>query len=222
MATLSATPRETQGKNAARQLRREGRVPAVIYGHGEQSESLSVDRLTLEKLLARISVENTLISLEVEGREAQRALIREVQWHPYKNAILHVDFFHVHAGETLRVDIPVRLVGTPVGVRDGGGVLDQVLYDLHVECLPRNIPEVAEVDVSDLQVGDSLRVSDVRIPNAKILNDEDLPVASVVVPSKASLPEAPETEPGVGDMVEPELIRDRAADADDIPATEQG
>lgn len=222
MATLSAAPRSTQGKNAARQLRRQGRVPAVIYGHGERSESLSVDRLALEKLLARISVENTLISLEVEGREAQRTLIREVQWHPYKNSILHIDFFHVHAGEKLRVDVPVRLVGTPVGVREGGGVMDQVLYDLHVECLPRDIPEVAEVDVSGLEVGESLRVSEVTIPNATILNDADLPVASVVAPTKASLPETPETEPGVGGMVEPELIRDRAADAEDVPTTAQG
>lgn len=222
MATLTATLRSTQGKNAARQLRREGRIPAVIYGHGEQSESLSVERLALEKLLTRISVENTLIDLQMEGRESLRALIREVQWHPYKSNILHVDFFHVHAGEKLRVDIPVRLVGTPAGVRDESGVLDQVLYELHVECLPRNIPEVAEVDVSHLNIGDSLRVADVKIPDAEILNDPDLPVASVVVPSKASLPEPPETEPGVGGMVEPELIRDRSADADDVPATEMG
>src|SRR6185295_5723956 len=102
--------------------------------------------------------------------------------HPWRPEVLHVDFLLVHGDETLKLDIPVRLTGTPVGVLDEGGVLDQVLYELHVECLPGNIPEAAEVDISGLHVGDSVRVSDISMPNVTILMDGELPVASVLQP----------------------------------------
>jgi large subunit ribosomal protein L25 len=221
-ATLTAQPREGRGKNAARALRRSGRIPAVVYGHGDQTQALSVDSLELEKLLASISVENTLIELQIEGAANSRALIREVQYHPYKPLVLHVDLYQVHAGEKIHLQVPVRLVGSPVGVREEGGVLDHVLYDLEVECLPRDIPEVVEVDVSTLGIGESIRVRDVQVANVRILNDEDLPICSVTAPTVATLPEVPETDEGVGGDVEPELIRRRDEDAADVPAVDQG
>lgn len=219
---LSAQPREQRGKNAARALRRSGRVPAVVYGHGEDTRALSIDTLELSKLLGSISVENTLVELQVEGAEPARALIREVQQHPFKPIILHVDLYQVHAGETLRLEIPIRIVGDPVGVRVDSGVLDQVIHDLQVECLPRDIPEYFEIDVADLGIGDSIRVHDIQLPNVRILNDGDQPIVSVVHPTVAALPEPAETEEGVGGEVEPELIRDRDEGADDVPAEEQG
>lgn len=219
---LSAQPREQRGKNAARALRRSGRVPAVVYGHGEDTRALSIDTLELSKLLGSISVENTLVELQVEGAEPARALIREVQQHPFKPIILHVDLYQVHAGETLRLEIPIRIVGDPVGVRVDSGVLDQVIHDLQVECLPRDIPEYFEIDVAELGIGDSIRVHDIQRPNVRILNDGDQPIVSVVHPTVAALPEPAETEEGVGGEVEPELIRDRDEDADDVPAEEQG
>ncbi len=219
---LSAQPREQRGKNAARALRRSGRVPAVVYGHGEDTRALSIDTLELSKLLGSISVENTLVELQVEGAEPARALIREVQQHPFKPIILHVDLYQVHAGETLRLEIPIRIVGDPVGVRVDSGVLDQVIHDLQVECLPRDIPEYFEIDVAELGIGDSIRVHDIQRPNVRILNDADQPIVSVVHPTVAALPEPVETEEGVGGEVEPELIRDRDEDADDVPAEEQG
>jgi large subunit ribosomal protein L25 len=218
-ASLRAEPRSERGKGAARQLRRTGRVPAVLYGHGEDPRELSVDGHELEKLLAHISVENTLIDLSIGGAETTQALIREVQTHPFRPEVLHLDLFHVHAGEKLRLQVPVRLAGSAAGVRNGG-VLDQVLYDLEVECLPRDIPDAAEVDVSGLEIGDAVRVRDVSLPRVKILNDPDLPVVSVLQPTVAALPETPETEPGAGGTVEPELIRDRAAAVKDVPETE--
>lgn len=220
-ATLSARPRTERGKNAARALRRSSRIPAVMYGHGDEPRTITVDSLELSKLLSSISVENTLIELQVEGAEATRALIREVQTHPFKPLVLHVDFFLVHAGEKLHLQVPVHLVGTPVGVSRDGGVLQQSFHQLDVECLPRDIPAAVEMDVSGLEIGDSLHVHEVRIPNVKILNDEELVVCSVTTPTVAALPETPETEPGVGGEVEPELVRDRAGDAEDVPA-EQG
>ncbi len=220
-ATLHARPRSERGKTAARALRREGRVPAVIYGHGEETRSLSVDSLELEKLLSSITVENTLIELSIEGGDSTRALIREVQWHPYKPQVLHLDFYQVHAGEKIHLPVPVRLHGTPLGVREDGGVLQQVLHDLEVECLPRDIPEAIDVDVSELRIGDSVHVRDVSVPNVRILNDEDLTICSVTPPTMVALPEETEEGEGVGD-VEPELIRRRGEDADDVETQEQG
>ena len=215
--TLNARPREERGKGAARKLRAAGRVPVVVYGHGDANQTLSVDALELEKLLARINVENTLLEVAVEGGATTRTLVREVQMHPFKPEVLHLDLLQVHAGEKIRLNIPVRLVGAPDGVRNGGGVMDQVLYDLEVECLPGNIPDAIEVDVTNLGVGDSARVRDVSVPDVKVLNDPDLPICSVLAPTVPALEVEPETEPGVGGEVEPELVRDRSADADTVP-----
>lgn len=182
-ASLNARPRDEHGKGSARKLRAAGRVPVVIYGHGDRTQTLSVDALELEKLLSSISVENTLIELSVEGGAGTRALIREVQMHPFKPEVLHLDLMQVHAGERIRLQVPVRVLGTPDGVRNGGGIMDQVLYDLDVECLPRDIPEAVDVDVAALGVGESARVRDVSLPNARILNDPELPIVSVLPPT---------------------------------------
>lgn len=221
-ATLTAQMRDVQGKGPARQLRREGRVPAVVYGHGDETRNLSVSALELEKLLNSISVENTLIDLKIEGGKTTKALIREVQHHPSRPMIMHIDLYQVHAGEKIHLEIPVRLLGNPVGVREGGGTLAQSLHELSVECLPKDIPEAIEVNVDGLAIGDSVHVRDIEIADVKVLNDADLTICSVTAPSAAALPEGPEDEAGVGGDVEPELIRSRSDDADDVPTTEQG
>jgi large subunit ribosomal protein L25 len=202
-ATLRATRREGGGKGVARKLRGTGKVPAILYGHGDRTQALAVDAHDLDLLLHHVNPENTIIGLEIDGQRTD-ALIREIQKHPYRPEFLHVDFLQVHGDEALKLDVPVRLTGTPVGVREHGGVLDQVLYSLHVECLPGNIPEVAEVDISALNIGESVRVGDVNIPNVTILMDADLPVASVL--------EARVHDEGVeGDatsaVAEPEVLR---------------
>ncbi len=204
-ASLNAQSRTGSGKGFARKLRASGRIPVVVYGHGDKNQALSVDALELEKLLARISVENTLIEVAVEGGGTTRALIREVQMHPFKPEVLHVDLLQVHADERIHLKIPVRLTGTPEGVRNGGGVLDQVLYDLDVECFPGDIPDSVEVDVTDLEVGQSARVHDVNMPNVKVLNDGDLPIASVLAPTVPSL----EVEGAEETGTTPELVGDR-------------
>lgn len=204
-ATLKANRRDQGGKGAARKLRGTGQVPAVLYGHGDRTESLAVDAHELDLLLHHVNPENTLIGLDVDGKRSD-VLIREIQRHPWRPEVLHVDFLLVHGDETLKLDIPVRLVGTPTGVMDDGGVLDQVIYELHVECLPRHIPEAAEVDISGLKVGESVRVSDISIPNVTILMDGDLPVASVLHP-RVEQEDAGEEEPA-----EPEVLRSKASD----------
>lgn len=203
---LGAALRTDSGKGVARKLRSTGRVPAVLYGHGEQPRALSVDAHALGLLVAAVNVENTIVTLDIDGEGPQDVLLREVQMHPYKPEPLHVDFFHVNARETLHVKIPVRLHGTPVGVHTDGGVLDQVLYEVEVECLPGNIPDSVEIDVANLVLGESVRVSDIPVVDGvKFLNDADLPIASIVA-SRAAVSEADETP------AEPEVLKARKSD----------
>lgn len=220
--SLAAQPRSGSGKSAARALRRAGRIPAVVYGHHVPSESLSLDGHELERLLASISTENTLIDLSVDGGNSRSVLIREVQTHPVRPDVLHVDFYQVTAGEKLRLGVPIRFVGIPVGVRDEGGILHEDLREVEVECLPRDIPEAVELDISELAVGESVYVRDLRLPKGEIMNDADLAVCSVVLPRAAVEAVTPEDQAGVGGDVEPELVRDRAADAGDVPTASQG
>lgn len=215
--TLTARPRTETGKGAARRLRRAGEVPAVIYGHGDQTRSLVVNGHELEKLLSSISVENTIIDLQLEGGETTPTLIREVQYHPVKPLVLHLDLLQVHAGEKLHLEVPIRLHGTPVGVRDLGGVLQEVLREIHVECLPADIPEGVDIDINGLGIGDTVHVSDVSLPKARILNDPDLVICTVTPPTAAALPEGTESEDTAGGDLQPELVRSRKDDAD-VPA----
>lgn len=190
MATLTASLRNDTGKGAARKLRAAGRVPAVAYGHGVEGRSLSVNAHELELLLNAINPENTIIDLRVDGAKPAQALIRQVQRHPSRQVILHVDLFQVRAGEKLHVEVPVRVNGTPKGVLEQQGVLQEVLRELTVECLPKDIPAAIEIDVAGLGLGDAIHVSDITVPNASILNDPELVICHVAAPIVADLPEA--------------------------------
>jgi len=202
--SLSATLREKTGKGAARQARFQKQIPAVIYGHGRATQPLMVDALALEKALTGIEPESTLIELTVDGKKA-RTLIREIQRHPIRPDIIHVDFYEIHADEKVTLKVPVHLVGTPDGVRNAGGVLDQVTREVEIEVLPEHIPDRVELDVSALKIGDSLHTRDLTIPNAVILTGADLTIATVV-PPRAEEVAAPTPE-AAAEVAEPELIR---------------
>ena len=209
-ANLSATARSTAGKGAARALRREGSVPAVIYGHARQVQSLAVPTRDLEKLLDVISAGSTVVELTVDGKTS-RTLIREIQRHPFKKQILHVDFLELVAGEKIIVSIPIVLHGIPEGVRLGGGILDQVLRELEIEVDPSHIPNHLDLDVTDLIVGHSLHVRDLQIPpGVKVLADEDAPIALVQISRAAIEDEAAVAATAAAEEAvpaEPELIR---------------
>ena len=218
-AQLSASARSTAGKGAARSLRTSGQIPGVIYGHAREPQSLALNTRDLEKVLSRISYENTVVELDVDGKTT-RTLIREIQRHPFKKQILHIDFQELVAGEVITVSIPLVLVGTPEGVRLGGGILDQVLRDIEIEVDPANIPNHIDVDVSGLTIGHSIHVRDLPIPaGAKVMTDEDLTVCVVAVPRAAIETPAAGVE-AVGDApAEPELIKKGKDDEDeDAPA----
>jgi large subunit ribosomal protein L25 len=209
-ANLSATARSTAGKGAARALRREGNVPAVIYGHARPVQSLAVPTRDLEKLLDVISAGSTVVELTVDGKTS-RTLIREIQRHPFKKQILHVDFLELVAGEKIIVSIPIVLHGIPEGVRLGGGILDQVLRELEIEVDPSHIPNHLDLDVTDLIVGHSLHVRDLQIPpGVKVLADEDAPIALVQISRAAIEDEAAVAATAAAEEAvpaEPELIR---------------
>ena len=145
-----------------------------------------------------------IIELSVDGKTA-KTLIREIQRHPIRPDIIHVDFFEIHASEKVKLKVPVHLAGNPDGVRNAGGVLDQVTREVEIEVLPENIPDRVELDVTALKIGDSLHVRDLTIPNARILTDTDLTIATVVPPRAEEV--ATPTPEAATEVAEPELIR---------------
>jgi large subunit ribosomal protein L25 len=189
-AKLRAEKRERKGKESARKLRDGGRIPAVLYGKETDTVSLSLDAHEAELLFQSISVENTIVGLEIEGEKAPvQTLIREIQVHPYRPVVFHVDFYRIREGERLEVEIPVHLHGVPEGVRSSGGILQQVVHQVPVKCLPTLIPESIDIDVTALELGGSVHVSDLRVAEGvEILMDPDQTVCSVVAPKLEAAP----------------------------------
>lgn len=161
-ATLVAATRQTRGKNEARRLRRTGRLPAVVYGKAPgESVALDVDPKAVLRILHSESGVNTLVDLQVDGSDSGKVLIKDIQHDPVTDALLHVDLFHLAMDRAITVTVPVTLRGEAAGVKQQGGLLDFVTREFQVECMPTEIPEHVDVDVSDLMIGDGVRVRDV-------------------------------------------------------------
>ena len=211
-ANLQVASRTTTGKGAARSLRREGKVPGVVYGHGREAESVAIDTAVLNRVLGSISAGTTILDVAIDGRPPVKALIREIQRNSLRpGEIIHLDLYEVRGDEEITLEVPVHLVGIPDGVRNFGGVLDHVLRELEIEVLPSNIPEHVELDVTALTIGHSLFVRDIQIPNARILNDPDTPICTVVAPRTEEAPAVVEEAA----TAEPELIRKPKAEDED-------
>jgi len=205
--SLSARIREGSGKGVARKLRQAGRVPAVLYGKDLESIPMSIDAMEADHLFSSISVENTIIEIEVEGgKEPYQALIREIQSHPAKKELIHVDFYRIQKGVAVDVEVPVELVGTPVGVKTHGGTLEHLLHELPVRCIPSLIPEVIELDVSALDIDGALHVSDIVLPEGVETDlDPEQAVCIVAAPRIEVEPGAEQAAEG-GAAAEPEVI----------------
>jgi len=204
MATIpfSATKRGTTGKGVARKLRAAGQVPAVIYGHARQPQPLALDHHALQLLLEKHPYQSTVIALDIDGTTSN-TLIREIQRHPFKKQIVHVDFQELVAGEQVTVRVPIHFTGIPEGVRLGGGLLDQVLHELEIACDPTNIPGHLTLDVTALGIGQSIHAGEVPLPAGVTLHST--PDATVCVCAAPRV----EAEPAAGEAgaAEPELIR---------------
>lgn len=224
---LDAQLRTETGKGAARSLRREGWVPAVLYGYGEETRACQVETKEMEKLIQSGAYESTLIDLNLQNGETSRVLIREVQIHPYRPEVLHVDFLAVHKGEKVRLDVPIRLLGVAPGVKEGG-IMEHLRHEVEVRCDPDEIPEALEFDISQMDIGDSVTVGQLGVPaGVEILEDLDSTVAAVVPPSvhKVEEEEVPEEEALLAEEeeeAEPEVVgRGKAKDEEEAPPEEQ-
>jgi large subunit ribosomal protein L25 len=202
-ASLSAETRTETGKGVARKLRADGRVPAVIYGHARQATGLSLNARDLDKLLSSIAAGSTVVELTLGGATT-KTLIREIQRHPFKKQILHVDFQELVAGEKVTVDVPLVYVGIPEGVRLSGALLEQIMHSVEVYADPSSIPNHIDVDVTNLGMGHSLHVRDLVLREGiEVLSDEDATMCAVIAPRAVVEATA---EEGAEAVVEPELI----------------
>ena len=210
-AVLEAVSRESFGRNEAGRLRREGRIPAVLYGGSEGgAKTLAVDPKALMRILHSDSGVNTLISLKLEGLGDTRVLVREYQIDPVTHKLLHADFYRVAMDKLLRVAVTVVAKGEPKGVKQQGGVLDLVHRQIEVECLPADIPQHIEVDVTELMVGQSIRVRDVATnPKWKAVSDADMMLMHVIIPKVEEVaPAADAVAAGAAAApAEPEVIK---------------
>ena len=185
--------------------------------------SLSVMGADVDKLLSTHATGSTIIDLAIEG-DPVKVLIREVQRHPLRRDVMHLDFYEIHEGETVTVTVPINLVGIPDGVRNSGGTLDQVLRDVQISVLPRHIPERVDLNVLDLTIGQGLHVSDLVIEDAKILTDGAKTICSVIAPRVEEEVAAAEGEVAEEEeeAAEPELIRKPKGEEEDEGAETEG
>jgi large subunit ribosomal protein L25 len=176
-----ATPREGRfNKNAARRVRVSGKIPAVVYGAGQEPVAVTVDPRVITKILHSDSGHNTIFDLDVTGAPAVKAMIVDWQHEPIKGALLHIDLKRIAMDKAMRVSVPIQLVGIPVGVKSQGGILEHVLREVEIECLPADIPSHLDVDVSGLEIHGTIRVSDLpHSGSIKFLGDENATVAHV-------------------------------------------
>lgn len=200
--TLAAERREGTGKGVARKLRQNGRLPAVLYGRDMESIHLSLDAHDTEYLFRNISVDNTIVEVAIEGeKETHQTLVREIQSHPWKATLMHVDFLRIQKGVAVEMDVPLHLNGIPVGVRLGGGVIEQVIHDLPIRCIPSNIPESIEVDITHMDLNDVLHVADITFGEGiEVMVAPERTICSIAQPKAEAEPEEEETdEEGVVD-----------------------
>jgi large subunit ribosomal protein L25 len=201
---LRGERRDGLGKGGARKARAAGHIPGVVYGHGDTPMAVQVASREFEIAMRKHEGGNAIVNLAVNGGEVT-ALIRAVQYDPITHNVLHLDFQHISLTEEVEVEVSVHLTGTAVGVKDGGGILETILRQVKVRCLPTAIPPHIDLDVSALNVGDSLHVRDISAAGITILSDPDAPVAAVVAPTVEEAPAAATPVEGAA-AAEPEVI----------------
>lgn len=203
---LKSIYRETSGKGVARKLRAEGKIPAVLYGLKEEAVALSIDEQEFRRVL-RTYGETAIVDLDIEGLKEKEynAILKDIQVHPTTGRILHVDFQQIRRGEKLKIEVPLALVGDPIGVKEAGGVLEHGMRSLNIRCLPRHIPDKIEVDVQALQIHDGLHIKDIVAdhPDFEFLDDHGTTLA-IVIPPRVEVVATPEDEED--ETEEPEVI----------------
>lgn len=198
--SLAARQREETGKKIAKAIRREGRLPAVIYGGDEKSTPLTLDYREFDAFFRKHRGESVVINLEIEDGDAKKALLRDIQRDYLKGTFIHADFQQILMTDRITTTVSLVLIGEPVGVTLDGGVLEQALREVEIHCLASEIPEHLEVDVSAMKVGETLHVSDLSLEHADIITDGDVSVVSVLSPMSEEIVEEEDVQE------EPEII----------------
>lgn len=207
---LAAQRRSALGRSAVRKLKAAGAVPAIIYGAKDQPEPLQVSRRDINSILSHASGENILVELEIDGGSNRLALMQEVQHSPVGGDVLHIDFHAVSMDEMIEADIPLEPVGTANGVKNFGGLLEQSLRTLAIECLPRDLPDIIQVDVSAMNVGDTIHVRDITLPQGVSTRvAPDLTAFSVMEPTVTE-----DVTTGEVAAAAPEVIREKKEEAE--------
>jgi large subunit ribosomal protein L25 len=219
--TVIAKPRQVPAngkfnKNAARQVRLAGKIPAVVYGAGHESVAVELDPKQILRILHSESGHNTIFDVDIAGQGIAKAMIVDWQYEPIRDSLLHIDLKRIALDKTMKVSVPVRLIGVPTGVKNDGGMLDQVLREVEIECLPGEIPSHINVDVTGLGMHDAIRVSDLphegRSKSFKFLSAEDATIAHVV-----SIRAEAEPVAAVPAVAEPEVTKKGKTDAPAAP-----
>jgi len=219
--TLEAQPRQAGTKGHARRVRREGKIPAVVYGAGKDAVPVSVDPRHVLRILHSDSGHNTIFDLALDG-ERSKAMIVDWQYEPIKGSLLHIDLKRIAMDKALRVSVPIMLQGVAAGVKTEGGILEHILREVEIECLPGDIPSHIDVDISHLTFGKVLRVSDLpHSPKAKYLTEENQPIAHVTAVKEevAPTPEAAAAE-AAAVPAEPEVIKKGKAETEEEEGAE--
>jgi large subunit ribosomal protein L25 len=215
ISAVVATPREGKfNKNAARRVRAAGRIPAVVYGAGQAAVAVTVDPRIITRILHSDSGHNTIFDLDVAGSPTVKAMVVDWQNEPIKGALLHIDLKRIAMDKAIRVSVPVQLIGVPVGVKTQGGILEHVLREVEIECLPSDIPSHLDADVSLLEINQAVHVSDLPHPGTiKFLDDEGLTVAHVSMIKEEVVP----VEEVVEAPVEPEVVKKGKGETEAAP-----
>lgn len=203
-SVIEAQKRTPGGKNANRRLRKSGIIPAVIYGPGKQPISISVDPQIVQDVLHSEAGRNSIFTVNVDGSAQSNAMVKDYQLDPILGDLIHVDFIQIAMDQKLILEVNIELIGDPEGVKVGGGLMDFVTRSIEVECLPKDIPETIDVDVSKLQINDYVRVKNIEVDSkVKILTDPDVVVVTIIPPIKEEEPEEAEAV----ETSEPEVIK---------------
>lgn len=209
---LSASPRTQTRRKGARKIRSGGRIPAIIYGRHNPPQNLEIDAKQFDELVHRAHTEIILVDLTVEGdaKPARLALVQDVQHHPLSGKVLHLDLHEVKADEKVSIEVPVEAVGVPDGVKNGGGTLEHVRFRIRVRCLPKDLPEQIDVDVTHMKVGETLHIGEiVPPPGVELLGDKKIPVLAVAAPVTEAAAETAAT-PAEGEAAkQPEMIKEK-------------
>lgn len=208
---LDVEQREEVGRSKVKDLREAGFIPAVLYAEGKDSQAIKVAHRQLLQLVHQYRIENIVINLRVKGSGKEKSrpcLIKEIQYHPVKGDIIHVDFNEISLNKAIKVNVPIVAKGEPAGVKQDGGSLEHILWEVEIECLPAAMPKEIEVDVSALKIGDAIHIKDIKLPpDIKVINSLDAIVLSVSAPLKEEA--APAAEAEGEEKKEPEVIKEK-------------